>query len=218
MLTLAELDGGSVWLLFAVGLSLSGLLRGVGGAIVGAFTGGPAGAVAGGVSGLVEGAGAPGTEAVAIGSSGRPQVVQRGTGTGPLPAAQLPAQIGTGRTQAVTPSARMAGANGQCTNLIPGMPNAIVTGVHYRQVADAPPGYVVVECPPGSGNKVAMLKEQARKFGYWKPRAKPPMSAAEGRQLRRAARLAAKVEKLVEIRNSVVGDRKLVKQTTTRKK
>lgn len=50
----------------------------------------------------------------------------------------------------------------------------------------APRGYVIVECPPGSGQKTAMLKPVARALGLWKPRKKPPIKVKDWEALKRA--------------------------------
>ena len=63
----------------------------------------------------------------------------------------------------------------------PQIPVTVPPGV--RQVAVAPPGYVIVNC---GGQKVAMLKPVARSLGKWKPRRKPPIKASDWRCLMKA--------------------------------
>lgn len=89
----------------------------------------------------------------------------------------------------------------QTMNMNTGVMNVIVAP-SVTQRLKAPRGYVIVEY---NGQKVAMLKEIARKCGYWKPQAKPIMTAAEGKCLRRAARLTKKVDRIAKMSNAVVG-------------
>ena len=63
-----------------------------------------------------------------------------------------------------------------------------------KVIHKAPKGYVIVECPPGSGQKVAMLKPVARHYGLWKPRKKPPISVRDWNCLNRADRTIKKLE------------------------
>lgn len=76
---------------------------------------------------------------------------------------------------------------------LPGFPTEIITEPIMDTINRAPRGYVIVE---HEGRKIAMLKEVARKFGYWKPAAKPPISATEYRQAKAAGRVANKVARL----------------------
>lgn len=72
------------------------------------------------------------------------------------------------------------------------MPLTVAPGM--RMVATAPPGYVIVT-NPFTGEKTGMVKEIARKFGFWKPRPKPPITASEYRKFKTAKRVEAKFEK-----------------------
>lgn len=66
----------------------------------------------------------------------------------------------------------------------------------------APRGYVIVDY---RGQKVAMLKEVARKCGLWKPRAKPLFTASEAKTIRKAARLQKKGDRLAKMLNQTGG-------------
>jgi len=77
-------------------------------------------------------------------------------------------------------------------------PMSVVVQPTLRAVADAPPGYVIVECPKKSGNKVAMLKSVARSMGYWKPRRKPPIKASDYRALMRSEATIKKLKRVVK--------------------
>ena len=77
-------------------------------------------------------------------------------------------------------------------------PVSVVVQPSVRAVATAPPGYVIVECPKGSGNKVAMLKAVARSMGYWKPRRKPPIKAGDYRALMRSEATIKKLKRVVK--------------------
>lgn len=88
----------------------------------------------------------------------------------------------------------------------------------------APPGYRIVECPKGSGRKVAMLEPVARAFGYIKRRKKPPISVTDWESLKRADRTSRKLERVVKMSNQVTGKRKFrrcaptpAKRTTRRR-
>ena len=72
----------------------------------------------------------------------------------------------------------------------------------------APPGYRIVECPKGSGQKVAMLEPVARAFGYIKRRKKPPISVTDWESLKRADRTTRKLDRVVQMSNRVTGKRK----------
>ena len=77
----------------------------------------------------------------------------------------------------------------------------VIVAPNVTQRLQAPKGYVIVEY---RGSKVAMLKEIARKCGYWKPQPRPIMTASEGRILRKAARLTKKVDRIAKMSNAVV--------------
>lgn len=62
----------------------------------------------------------------------------------------------------------------------------------YGQVAKAPPGYVIVRCR--NGQKVAMLKEVARRYGFWKPRRKPPIKVSDWQALMKSERVIKKLK------------------------
>lgn len=69
-----------------------------------------------------------------------------------------------------------------------------------KVINSAPKGYVIVTNPI-TGQKVAVLKEVARKLRLWKPAAKPPITAAQMRAIRVADRVRNKVKNI----NSKVG-------------
>lgn len=75
------------------------------------------------------------------------------------------------------------------------MPQDIILPPIIDTIHRAPKNYVIVE---KDGQKVAMLKVIAQKFGFWKPSAKPPISATEYRQAKAAGRVANKVERLAK--------------------
>lgn len=78
-------------------------------------------------------------------------------------------------------------------SFLPGFPMDVITDPMLDTICRAPKGYVIVEY---EGQKVAMLKDVARKFGFWKPASKPPISATEYRQAKAAGRVANKVARL----------------------
>jgi hypothetical protein len=78
----------------------------------------------------------------------------------------------------------------------PQIPVTVVPEVEARH--KAPPGYVIVECPKGSGNKVAMLKPVAMKMKYWRPRRKPPIKASDWRALQKADSTIRKLKTVVK--------------------
>jgi hypothetical protein len=76
----------------------------------------------------------------------------------------------------------------------------------YEARATAPKGYVIVTLD--DGQKVAMLREIARKHGYWKPARKPPITASEYRQLQTAGRVENKIKRLAQRAGQVCRPRK----------
>jgi len=78
------------------------------------------------------------------------------------------------------------------------IPDRVVMQPQQKVINSAPKGYVIVEA---GGRKVAMLKEVARKFGYWKPRSKPPISASDWKNLKRAERTRNKAKKIAQTAN-----------------
>ena len=85
----------------------------------------------------------------------------------------------------------------------PGGPVVVAPMVGQRLIA--PPGYRIVECPKGSGRKVAMREETARAYGYIRARRKPPISVKDWRSLMAAERTAKKIDKVVQASNRVTG-------------
>ena len=85
-----------------------------------------------------------------------------------------------------------------------------------KVINKAPRGYVIVE-HPNTGVKVAMLKAVAKSCGLWKPRAKPVMTAADAKTIRKAARLTGKVDRLAKLANSVTGKAPLRRVRTSKK-
>lgn len=74
--------------------------------------------------------------------------------------------------------------------------NQIVMEPGRKVIADAPPGYVIVNMPDGS--KKAVLKDIARKLGLWKARSKPPISASDWKKLKAADRVKKKAKKIAQ--------------------
>lgn len=72
-------------------------------------------------------------------------------------------------------------------------PQAVIVDPIIDTIHRAPRGYVIVEYPENSGRKMAMLKTVARQFGYWKPAAKPPISATEYKQAKAADKVGRKL-------------------------
>lgn len=96
---------------------------------------------------------------------------------------------------ATGPPARMS--NGLASNVSQLMgSNQIVMEPGQKVIADAPPGFVIVDMPDGS--KKAVLKEVARKLGLWKARAKPPISASDWKKLKAADRVKKKAKKIAQ--------------------
>lgn len=81
----------------------------------------------------------------------------------------------------------------------------IVVDPTYEMRATAPRGYVIVE---HNGQKVAMEKGRARQCGKWKPAKKPPITAAEYRQLQTAVRVEKKIKGLATKAGQVCRPRK----------
>ena len=71
----------------------------------------------------------------------------------------------------------------------------IVTETMTATVNRAPKGYVIVT-NPFTGEKVAMIKEIARKFGFWKPSKKPFLTAGDMNAIRKADRLKKKAQRI----------------------
>lgn len=93
------------------------------------------------------------------------------------------------------------GGSGSCTPAPYGMGLSIVESPTYEARVASRPGYVTVTLPfaigsYGCGQKVQMLKEVARKFGLWKPRAKPVLTAGDMKALRKAERVENKLKTL----------------------
>lgn len=74
-----------------------------------------------------------------------------------------------------------------------GLPLAVYPDQRTR--LEAPKGYVIVTHPV-SGEKIAMLRGPAQRAGLFKPRPKPPISGADARAIRQAARAKKRVKKL----------------------
>lgn len=74
--------------------------------------------------------------------------------------------------------------------------NQIVMEPGQKVINTAPKGYVIVELP--NGQKKAVLKQVARKFGLWKPRSKPPISASDWKKLKRAEQVKKKAKKIAQ--------------------
>lgn len=89
-----------------------------------------------------------------------------------------------------------AGSNGSGLAALMGY-NQIVMNPGSKLIADAPPGYVIVDMPDGSGKK-AVLKSVARRLGLWKPRKKPPITASEWGKLKAAERVKKKAKKIAQ--------------------
>jgi hypothetical protein len=89
----------------------------------------------------------------------------------------------------------LANQNGQATQA--GCPNIpVIVQPAQKVTLKAPKGYVIVECPKGSGNKVAMIKPVAIKMGYYKNRPKPPISAKQWRAMKTAETVKNKVKNI----------------------
>lgn len=81
----------------------------------------------------------------------------------------------------------------------------VMVAPQQKVINKAPRGYVIVETENAAGVpvKVAMLKPVAKSCGLWKPRAKPVMTAADAKTIRRAASLQNKVDRLAKMSNSL---------------
>lgn len=73
----------------------------------------------------------------------------------------------------------------------------IVMEAQPKVIHSAPPGWVVVDMPDGSGKK-AVRKEIAKCLGLWKPRAKPPITASDWKKLKTANRVKNKAKKIAQ--------------------
>ena len=105
----------------------------------------------------------------------------------------------------------MPGSDAQ--GYVDGMP--IYTQVTPQQRFRAPKGYVVVT-DPQTGQKYGMLRKVAIAAGLWKARRKPPISAAEWRELQRADRTAKKALKITQKAAMVQGKRVVSRTTRSR--
>lgn len=76
----------------------------------------------------------------------------------------------------------------------------IVMPTQQKVINTAPPGWVVVDMPDGSGKR-AVRKEVARCLGLWKPRKKPPISASDWGKLKAANRVVKKAKKVAQTAN-----------------
>lgn len=94
-------------------------------------------------------------------------------------------------------------------------PGPVLVQPMVTQRLKAPPGYRIVECPRGSGQKVAMREETARKYGYLSPRRKPPISVKDWRALQRADRTARKLDRVVQMSNRVTGKARYRRSSST---
>jgi hypothetical protein len=125
----------------------------------------------------------------AIGGGSSPPMVPGGVGLPPLPPA--------GPFGPQLPASPTPGVGGTVARILPGGSTGYsfqpVVEVEVRQRAYAPPGYVVVDL---NGQKVAMLKVLARKYGLWKPRPKPPVSGWDMKAINRANRAQKRVKGL----------------------
>ncbi len=66
-----------------------------------------------------------------------------------------------------------------------------------KVINTAPPGWVVVDMPDGSGKK-AVRKEVAKCLGLFKSRSKPPISASDWKKLKTANRVRNKAKKIAQ--------------------
>lgn len=76
-------------------------------------------------------------------------------------------------------------------------PNRVVVEPELKLINSAPPGFVIVDMPDGSGKK-AVRREVARMLGLWKPRKKPPISASDWGKLKAADRVAKKAKRIAD--------------------
>lgn len=131
-------------------------------------------------------------------ASGGGQQRQRSSGQLPglPPGFQLSPATGNG-----TPPVRMIsngngnGFTSDIGQLLGG--DRIVMEAQPKVIHSAPPGWVVVDMPDGSGKK-AVRKEIARCLGLWKPRAKPPITASDWKKLKTANRVKNKAKKIAQ--------------------
>lgn len=124
----------------------------------------------------------------------------------PFPAKQvgkaaLGALAGSG-TPAASGGVSLVGVTDEKTALM-ATKGQIVVGANVETRMRAPRGFVVVQLPIDfmgfpAGAKVAMYKPIARKLGWWKPRPKPPITAAEWKTLKTANRVERKAQKIAK--------------------
>lgn len=153
---------------FLGGATLGGVIGGIGGII-----GGPIGGVLGGIGDMFNKPNPPGPP----GLPAPPRTPEPGWG---------------GRIRRALPGGR----SGYDYDPIEASGFAPLVEPEVVERHKAPPGYVIVEYPRGSGQKVAMLRVLATKYGFWKSRPKPPISGWDAKAIRRAASAKKRVKKL----------------------
>ena len=72
-----------------------------------------------------------------------------------------------------------------------------------KTINKAPRGYVMVDTTGDGRSDTAMLKAHARHCGYWRPAAKPPISAKNWKALRRANTAARQVKRVATVTNKI---------------
>lgn len=106
---------------------------------------------------------------------------------------------GNGGTPSMPTQFNGNGSNGQYSGDIASLlgGDRIVMEPQQKVIHSAPPGWVIVDMPDGSGKK-AVRKEVARCLGLWKARSKPPISASDWKKLKTAKRVENKAKKIAQ--------------------
>ena len=116
--------------------------------------------------------------------------------------ATVPKQSANGRPAATANGESDAALYNGCRIRLP---------LQYRQVAYAPPGYVVVDEDRDGVPDTAMLKEVAIACKLWKRRPKPLLTASDRKVLNKASSVMKKVDTVVGQTNQIRGQAKLTK-------
>lgn len=133
------------------------------------------------------------------------QTSQRGQNLPPLPSGIGGLTPPSTQPQPSVPAVPQNGQmQSQITQLLGG--NQIIMNPSQKVINSAPPGWVIVTMP--SGEKKAVLKDVAKCLGLWKPRRKPPISAADWSKLKRAEAVKKKAKRIAEVADFTCRKRK----------
>lgn len=137
---------------------------------------------------------------------------------GSIPGGQVPAAVISGAQSLIgngTQTGSTAPATGSGLPAILEGGGQLVTAPEVGYRYKAPKGYVMVTL---QGQRVAMYKPLAQKLGLWHSRPKPPITASEWRNLKRAERTKNKAKKIAQTADfHVYNEARAAKTCRTRK-